>query len=88
VTKKNEFEVHTGQLVGHSMILEALLGHVVLTSPDQGDQVRQALIAGASAIPSNPNMTEHEKFGCVKTLESALDSMDRVHALLAQKRNH
>jgi hypothetical protein len=32
------------------------------------------------AIRSNPNMTETETFGAVKTLEDALDTLDRINA--------
>ena len=84
--KSNEpNEVHTGQLVAQTMILEALLGHAVLYSPDHGQQVRQALLAGADALRANPNMTEQEKFGCLKTLEGAVAAMDQVAAALSEQ---
>jgi hypothetical protein len=43
--------------------------------------LRHSLEAGLAAIKSNPNMTQREKFGCEKTLEDAIDTIDQIRQL-------
>jgi hypothetical protein len=43
-------------------------------------ELRFSLEAGLKAIKSNPNMSDRELFGCVKTLEDAIDTINRVQA--------
>lgn len=77
--KRNEdIEVLSGQLVAHSVMLQMLIGQAVLHWPDQGVELRQALEAGLGAIKGNPNMTKLEKFGCEKTLEDTIDTIDQL----------
>jgi hypothetical protein len=73
-------QVFAGQLVAHSMLIQILMGQIVLSAPDRGEGIREALVQGARAIRSNPNITEAEKFGAVKTLDEALDTLDRIAA--------
>jgi hypothetical protein len=44
-------------------------------------ELRHSLEAGLGAIKGNPNMTTREKFGCGKTLEDAIDTIDQIHKL-------
>jgi hypothetical protein len=81
MTKKSDStQVFAGQLVAQSMLIQILMGQIVLSALDGGAGVREALVQGTRAIRSNPNMTEAEKFGAVKTLEDALDTLDRLAA--------
>lgn len=77
--KRNEdIEVLSGQLVAHSMMLQMLIGQAVLHGRDKGAELRHALQAGLGAIKGNPNMTKLEKFGCEKTLEDTIDTIDQL----------
>ena len=78
--KNNDTQVFAGQLVAQSMLIQILMGQIALSAPDRGAAVREALVHGTRAIHSNSNMTETEKFGAVKTLEDALDTLDRIAA--------
>ena len=79
--KRNEdIEVLSGQLVAQTMMLQMLIGQVTLHGPDRGSELRHALEAGLGAIKGNPNMTVREKFGCEKTLEDAIDTIDQLRA--------
>ena len=80
IMKSNDTQVFAGQLVAQNMLIQILMGQIVLGTPDRGAAVREALVQGTGAIRSNPNMTEMEKFGAVKTLEDALDTLDRIAA--------
>jgi hypothetical protein len=80
IMKHNDTQVFAGQLVAQNMLIQILMGQIVLSAPDRGAAVREALVQGTGAIRSNPNMTEMEKFGAVKTLEDALDTLDRIAA--------
>jgi hypothetical protein len=75
-------QVLSGQLVAQNMMLQVLLGQTVLHSTDRGADLRNSLVAGLSAIRGNPNMTECEKFGCEKTLEDAIDTIDQLRATI------
>lgn len=76
--KTDDTQVFAGQLVAQSMLIQILMGQIAVSAPDRGAGVREALVQGTRAIASNPNMTEMEKFGALKTLEDALDSFDRI----------
>jgi len=78
--QNNDTQVFAGQLVAQNMLIQVLMGHLVLGAPDRGAAIREALVQGRGAICSNPNMTEMEKFGAGKTLEDALDTLDRIAA--------
>lgn len=78
--KNDEAQVFAGQLVAQGMLIQILMGHIVMSMPDRGAGIRDALEQGTKAIGSNPNMTETEKFGAMKTLEDALDTLDRIGA--------
>jgi hypothetical protein len=43
-------------------------------------ELRFSIEAGLKAIKGNPNMTDRELFGCVKTIEDAIDTIDQVQA--------
>ena len=62
------------------MMLQMLLGQVTLHGPDRGEELWHGLQAGVGAIKGNPNMTQREKFGCEKTLEDAIDTIDQLRA--------
>ena len=77
--KRNEdIEVLTGPLVAQSMMLQMLIGQATLHGPDRGAELRHSLQPGLGAIKGNPNMTQREKFGCEKTLEDAIDTIDQL----------
>jgi hypothetical protein len=78
--RKDDIEVLAGQLVAQNMMLQMLLGQVTLHGPDRGEELRHGLQAGVGAIKGNPNMTQREKFGCEKTLEDAIDTIDQLRA--------
>jgi hypothetical protein len=80
IMKNNDTQVFAGQVVAQNMLIQILMSQIVLSASDLGAAVREALVQGTGAIRSNPNMTETEKFGVVKTLEDALDSLDRIAA--------
>lgn len=77
--KRNEdIEVISGQLVAQNMMLQILIGQATLHGPDRGTELRNSLQAGLSAIKGNPNMTPREKFGCEKSIEDAIDTIDQL----------
>jgi len=81
MTKQDDdMQVFAGQLVAQDMLIQILMGQIVLSAPDRGAYVREALVQGTEAIRSNSNMTETETFGAVKTLEDALETLDRINA--------
>ena len=75
---KDDIEVLAGQLVAQNMMLQMLISQATLHGPDRGAELRQALQAGLGAIKGNPNITQREKFGCEKTLEDAIDTIDQL----------
>ncbi len=75
---KDDIEVLAGQLVAQNMMLQMLIGQATLHGPDRGAELRHSLEAGLGAIKGNPNMTTREKFGCEKTLEDAIDTIDQL----------
>ena len=79
--KRNEdIEVLAGQLVAQNMLIQMLLGTCVLTTGDAGAQLRSSIAKGLEAIRDNPSMTQLEKFGCEKTLDDAIDTIDQIRA--------
>ncbi len=80
--REDDIEVIAGQLVAQNMLIQVLMGQLVLLSADRGAGVRQALEDGIGITQRNPNMTTREKFGAVKTLEDALDTLDRIRAAM------
>ena len=81
MTKQDDdMQVFAGQLVAQDMLIQILMGQIVQSMPDRGASVRDALVQGTQAIRSNPNMTQREKFGCEKTLEDAIDTIDQLRA--------
>ncbi|MFD1511022.1 hypothetical protein ACFTOW_16700 [Lacimonas salitolerans] len=76
--RKDDIEVLSGQLVAQNMMLQMLIGQATLHGPDRGAELRHSLEAGLGAIKGNPNMTPREKFGCEKTLEDAIDTIDQL----------
>jgi len=74
---QNDTQGFAGQLVARNMLIRILTGHF---APDRGAAVRKALVQGAGAIRSNPNMAEAEKCGTVTTREDARDTLDRIAA--------
>ena len=76
--RKDDIEVLAGRLVAQNMMLQMLIGQATLHGPDRGAELRHSLEAGLGAIKGNPNMTQREKFGCEKTLEDAIDTIDQL----------
>ena len=76
----DDIEVIAGQLVAQGMLIQVLMSQLVFLSQDLGAGVRQALEDGV--MQRNPNMTQREKFGAVKTIEDALDTLDQVRAAM------
>lgn len=83
--RSDDIEVLSGQLVAQNMMLQMLLGQSVLMTADAGAELRLSVEAGLAAIKGNRNMTDREKFGCVKTLEDAIDTIDQVQTLASLK---
>lgn len=83
--RKDDIEVISGQLVAQNMMVQILLGQSVLSTADAGAELRGSVEAGLAAIKGNPNMTDREKFGCEKTLEDAIDTIDQVQTLAGLK---
>ena len=81
--REDGIEVIAGQLVAQNMLIQVLMSQVIFLSADQGAGVRQALVEGIGVMQRNPNMTTREKFGAVKTLEDALDTLDRIRAAMS-----
>ncbi len=79
---EDHIQVIAGQLVAQSMLTQVLMSQLVFLSADRGAGIRQALEGGIGVIQRNPNMTTREKFGAVKKLEDALDTLDRVRAAM------
>ena len=80
IMKNKDTQVFAGQLVAQNMLIQILMGQIALSAADRGAAVREALVRGTGAIRSNPHMTDPEKLGAVKTLEDALDTLDRIAA--------
>lgn len=78
----DDIEVIAGQLVAQGMLIQVLMSQLVFLSQDHGAGVRQALEDGVGVMQRNPNMTQREKFGAVKTIEDALDTLDQVRAAM------
>lgn len=76
--RDQDVEVLSGQFVAQNMMIQILLGQSVAKSADSGAELRASLAAGLGAIENNPNMTDREKFGCEKTLEDAIDTIDQL----------
>lgn len=76
--RNDDTEVLSGQLVAQNMMLQMLISQATLHGPDRGAELRHAIEAGLGAIKGNPNMTQREKFGCEKTLEDAIDTIDQL----------
>jgi hypothetical protein len=79
---EDDILVIAGQLVAQSMLTQVLMSQLVFLSADRGAGVRTALEEGIAVMQRNPNMTTGEKFGAVKTLEDALDTLERVRAAM------
>ena len=78
--RNQDIEVLAGQLVAQNMMIQMLIGQATLHGADRGAEFRHSLEAGLGAIKGNPNMTPREKFGCEKTLEDAIDTIDQLRA--------
>ena len=79
---EDHIQVIAGQLVAQSMLTQVLMSQLVFLSADRGAGIRQALEEGIGVMQRNPNMTTGEKFGAVKTLEDALDTLDQIRAAM------
>ena len=77
-TKGGDMEVLAGQLVAQGMMLQILMGHIALISPAHGSSIRDTLRQGVATMQANRNMSPAEKFGAVKTLEDAIDTLDKL----------
>ncbi len=75
-----ETQIFSGQLVAQSMPIQISMGQIVVIAVFRGTAIRDALLQGTEAIKSNPNILETEKFGATKTLENALDTLERIAA--------
>jgi hypothetical protein len=78
----DDIEVIAGQLVAQGMLIQILMSQLVFLSADRGAGVRQALADSVGVMQRNPNMSIREKFGAVKTLEDALDTLNRIRAAM------
>ena len=76
--RNDDIEVLAGQLVAQNMLIQLLVGQSVLTTADAGKEIRSSISKGLEAVQGNTNMTKLEKFGCEKTLVSAIDTVDQV----------
>ena len=82
---EDHIEVIAGQLVAQSMLTQVLMSQLVLVAQDRGSGLRQAVEDGIGVMQRNPNMTTREKFGAVKTLEDALDTLDQIYAAMSER---
>lgn len=80
-------EVFAGQLVAQGMMLQILMGHIALIAPTHGASIRDTLGQCVATMQANRNMSPGEKFGAVKTLEDAIDTLEKLQAgeLLAHR---
>ena len=62
------------------MPIQISMGQIVVSAVFWGTAIRDALLQGIEAIKSNLNILETEKFGATKTLENALDTLERIAA--------
>jgi len=81
LARKDDIEVLAGQLVAQNMMIQMLIGQETLHGSDRGEELRHSIEASLGAIKANPNMTQREKFGCEKTLEDAIDTIDQIRKL-------
>ncbi len=79
-TTSGDVEVLAGQLVAQGMILQILMGHIALISPDHGASIRDTLRQGVATMQANRNMSSPEKFGAVRTLKDAIDTLEKLQA--------
>ena len=79
-TTGGDMEVLAGQLVAQGMMLQILMGHIALISPAHGASIRDTLQQGVATLQANRNMLPAEKFGAVKTLEDAIDTLEKLQA--------
>lgn len=81
-TPEDQIEVIAGQLVAQGMLVQILLSQFVLVSKDNGAVLQQALVDGIEVMQRNPHLTTREKFGAVRTIEDALDTLEQVRAAM------
>lgn len=81
-TPEDQIEVIAGQLVAQGMLVQILLSQLVLVSKDNGAVLQQALADGIEVMQRNPHLTTREKFGAVRTIEDALDTLEQVRAAM------
>ena len=81
-TPEDQIEVIAGQLVAQGMLVQILLSQLVLVSKDHGAVLQQALADGIEVMQRNPHLTTREKFGAVRTIEDALDTLEQVRAAM------
>ncbi|MCR9073579.1 MAG: hypothetical protein NXI18_17975 [Alphaproteobacteria bacterium] len=81
-TLEDQIEVIAGQLVAQGMLVQILLSQLVLVSKDNGAVLQQALADGIEVMQRNPHLTTREKFGAVRTIEDALDTLEQVRAAM------
>lgn len=79
---EDQIEVIAGQLVAQGMLVQILLSQLVLASKDNGAVLQQALADGIEVMQRNPHLTTREKFGAVRTIEDALDTLEQVRAAM------
>lgn len=79
-TTGGDIEVLAGQLVAQGMMLQILVGHTALISPAHGASLRETLRQGVATMQANRNMLPAEKFGAVRTLEDAIDTLEKLQA--------
>ena len=79
-TTGGDMEVLAGQLVAQGMMLQILMGHIALISPAHGASIRDTLRQGVATMQANRNMLPAERFGAVRTLEDALDTLEKLQA--------
>jgi hypothetical protein len=84
VKRNEDIELLAGQLIAQNMMLQMLIGQETLHGSDRGAGLRLSIEAGLAAIRGNPNMTKREKFGCEKTLEDVIDTIDQVRARMGK----
>lgn len=75
---EHNFEVIAGQVEAQQMLIESLIVEAIRTNAMDEAAVLTLLTQAMDAFQNNPNLGNHEKFGAVGTLTSALDLIKRA----------
>ena len=75
---ERNFAVIAGQIEAQQMLIESIIVETIRTKAMDEAEILTLLTQGMDAFQNNPNMGDHEKFGAIGTLTSALDMIKRA----------